>query len=73
MNNGNLYVQAYYRGGMTGFEVLCGDGIYQVFIDGHRIATLNRDNKWRQISGDPLPEEVVESIGLQIDRPQSQA
>lgn len=73
MNNGNLYVQAYYRGGMTGFEVLCSDDIYQVFIDSNRIATLSRGDKWHQTSGDPLPDEVVESIGLQIDRPQSQA
>jgi hypothetical protein len=73
MNNGNIYVQAYYRGGMTGFEVLCSDDIYKVFIDGHEIATLVRENKWKQVSGDPLPDEVVESIGMQIDRPQSQA
>jgi len=73
MNNGNLYVQAYYRGGMTGFEVLCSDDIYRLYIDGHQIATLTHDNQWRQTSGDPLPDEVIESIGLQIEKPQSQA
>jgi hypothetical protein len=41
MNNGNLYVQAYYQGGMTGFEVLCSDDIYQVARDGRVIATLS--------------------------------
>lgn len=73
MNNDGIYVQAYYRGGMTGFEVLCRDDIYSVFISGHEIATLIRENKWKQVSGDPLPDEVVESIGMQIDIPQSQA
>lgn len=73
MNNGNIYVQAYYRGGMTGFEVLCSDDIYQVFIDGHVIATLRHNNKWYQESGDPLPDEVIESIGMQIDKPEKQA
>jgi len=73
MDNGNLYIQAYYQGGMTGFEVLCSEGVYRVARDGRIIATLQRDAQWRQLSGDPLPEEVIESIGMQIDKPESQA
>ncbi|HEY9535663.1 MAG TPA: hypothetical protein VIQ77_14070 [Mucilaginibacter sp.] len=73
MNNGNLYVQAYYQGGMTGFEVLCSDDIYQVARDGRIIATLRHDTQWHQLSGDPLPDDVIESIGMQIEKPESQA
>lgn len=73
MNNGNLYVQAYYQGGMTGFEVLCGDGIYRIARDGGIIATLKHDIKWYQVSGDPLPAEVVQSIGMQIEKPDKQS
>lgn len=73
MDNGTIYVQAYYRGGMTSFEVLCNNGIYRLFIDGHQIATLQKDGKWHQVDGNELPDEVIESIGIEIDKPQNLA
>jgi hypothetical protein len=73
MSNNNIYIQAYYKGGMTGFEVIPGDDQYTVARDGEIIAVLRQSPDWHQISGDKLPDDVLESIIQQIEKPQSQA
>jgi hypothetical protein len=73
MSNNNIYVQAYYKGGMTGFEVIPGQDQYTVARDGEIIAVLRRGPEWHQISGEKLPEDVFESIIQEIEKPQSQA
>ncbi|MDB5158503.1 MAG: hypothetical protein JWR50_3210 [Mucilaginibacter sp.] len=73
MSDNSMYVQAYYKGGMTGFEVIANSNEYKIARNGEIIATLRHDNTWQQISGEKLSEEVIESIAMQIEKPQSQA
>jgi hypothetical protein len=74
MSDGTTYIQAYFKGGMTGFEVIpTVNNEYQLARNGAIIATVRHDKTWQQLSGDKLPDDVLESIGLQIEKPESQA
>jgi hypothetical protein len=64
-----LYVQAYINGGMTAFEVIQHGDFFEIAHDGKIVATMKHQNGWQQVSGDRLPEEVIESIGQQIHKP----
>lgn len=63
----SFYVQAFYHGGMNSFEIKAQEGIYTVAYDGKVIAELEHDNKWEQVSGDPLEEDVFVSIKQGIE------
>ncbi|MDB5115652.1 MAG: hypothetical protein JWQ79_1144 [Mucilaginibacter sp.] len=72
MNNDVFYIEAYYNGGMTGFEIIPRDAHFKIAKNGHIIAVIKNNNDgWQQISGDKLPDEVLQSIYQQIDRPKS--
>ncbi len=73
MSDVNIYVQAYYNGGMTGFEIIPNGDYFEVARDGGIIATLKRIPTWHQVSGDRLPDEVIESMAQQIEKPTRQA
>ena len=66
-----FYVQAFYHGGMTSFEIIPDGRHYCIAADGKIIAELRHDNDWEQISGEQLPKEVLESIYQQIDQKKS--
>lgn len=68
-----MYVQAYYKGGMQGFEIIPRDNYYEVAKNGEIIARLQHNKTWQQISGEQLPDDVLQSIYQQIERPESQA
>jgi hypothetical protein len=69
MSNDNIYIQAYYKGGMTGFEVIPGEDQYTVARNGEIIAVLKQSPNWNQVSGDKLPDDVLESIIQEIEKP----
>lgn len=71
MSNSSFYVQAYYNGGMTGFEIIPHDDYFEVARDGKIIATLRHSGNWQQVSGDRLPDDALQSIYQQIDQPKS--
>ncbi|MDB4925783.1 hypothetical protein [Mucilaginibacter sp.] len=73
MSNNNLYVQAFYNGGMTGFEIIPRGDHFDVARNGEIIAALQHGQTWQQISGKRLPDEVLQSIYQQIEKPESQA
>ncbi len=66
-----FYVQAFYHGGMTSFEIIPDGKHYCIAADGKIIAELRYNNGWQQISGAQLPKEVLESIYLQIEQKKS--
>jgi len=66
-NNHRFYVQAFYHGGMNSFEVIPVSDRYEIATDGKIIAELFKSDKWSQISGQELPQEVLESICQQIE------
>jgi hypothetical protein len=63
----NFYVQAFYKGGMNSFEVIPDGNMYRIASDGKIIAELQNAGEWSQISGEQLPDEVLESIYMEID------
>jgi len=60
-------VQAFYHGGMNSFEVKAKEGSYIVAHDGKIIAELQHREEWKQISGDPLEEDIFVSIKQAIE------
>jgi hypothetical protein len=64
---GSFYVQAFYHGGMNSFEVKAEEGSYTVAYDGKVIAELQHKEKWEQVSGDPLDEDVYISVKQAIE------
>lgn len=63
----NFYVQAYYHGGMNSFEITPQDDRYQIAYDGDIVAELRHNEDWKQISGEPLDEDVFVSIRQAIE------
>lgn len=63
----SFYAQAYYHGGMNSFEVKAKEGSYTVAHDGKIIAELQHREEWKQISGEPLEEDVFVSIKQAIE------
>ena len=71
-NEGRVfYVQAFYHGGMTNLEIIPDAGHFCVASDGKIIAELHCNTVWEQISGVPLPQEVLESIYQQMEQKKS--
>lgn len=73
MSDNSFYVQAYYNGGMTGFEIIPRGDYFDIARNGEIIATLQRSQTWQQIAGEQLPDDVLQSIYQQIEKPESQA
>jgi hypothetical protein len=71
MSNNSFYIQAYYNGGLTGFEVIPNDGAFNIARNGEIIATLQRNPTWQQTAGEPLPDDVLQSIYQQIEKPEA--
>lgn len=65
--NESFYVQAYYHGGLTSFEVTPTGHSYLIAYDGQLIAELQHNEDWMQISGKPLDEDVFVSIKQSIE------
>jgi hypothetical protein len=63
----SFYVQAFYHGGMNSFEVKAQEHTYTVAYDGQVIAELQHHEKWEQVSGDPLEEDVFVSVKQAIE------
>ena len=63
----SFYVQAFYHGGMNSFEVKAQEASYTVAYEGTVIAELQHREKWEQVSGDPLEEDVFVSIKQAIE------
>lgn len=73
MDNNSFYVQAYYNGGLTGFEIIPRDDDFLVANNGDIIAILHHGENWQQVSGKRLPDDVLQSLYQQIEKPKSQA
>jgi hypothetical protein len=64
-----FYVQAFYDGGMTGFEIIPNGDIYNIARDGKIIASIqHHHNNWQQLSGKQFAKEVLESICQEIEQ-----
>jgi hypothetical protein len=66
-SSASFYVPAFYHGGMNSFEVKAQEGSYTVAYDGKLIAELRRHQKWQQINGESLEEDVFVSIKQAIE------
>jgi hypothetical protein len=57
-----LYIQAFYNGGMNGFEIVPHGKSYSVAYDGKIIANIQHNEVWEQVSGETLPDDVLTTL-----------
>ncbi|MDB5032222.1 hypothetical protein [Mucilaginibacter sp.] len=62
-----ITIRALYDGGLVSLRVVPKENYYQILLYDKQIAEIARNEIWEQITGDVLPGETIESIGLAIE------
>lgn len=60
-------VRALYEGGDVSFTIVPNEGHFGIMLYDKLIGEMQRNEEWEQVSGEQLPNEVIEALGLAIE------